>query len=52
MTCEEIFSLHAPDTENSDLYDAYRNVPLDSRMKCIRTILLCTQPAILQTLQL
>lgn len=31
MTCEEIFSLHAPDTENSDLYDAYRNVPLDSR---------------------
>ena len=31
MTCEEIFSLHASDTENSDLYDAYRNVPLDSR---------------------
>ena len=31
MTCKDIFDLYASDTEKSDLYDAYRNVPLDSR---------------------
>lgn len=31
MTCKDIFDLYASDTEKSDLCDAYRNVPLDSR---------------------
>lgn len=46
MTCEEIFSLHASDTEIqicTMLTGMYR---LIVGMKCIRTILLCTQPAI------
>ena len=31
MTCKDIFDLYASDSEKSDLCDAYRNVPLDSR---------------------
>ena len=46
MTCKEIYNLHAFRAKESDLHDAYWDVPLDSRDE---TILLCIQPAILQT---
>lgn len=52
MTCEEIFSLHASDTENSDLYDAYRNVPLDSRDEMHKNNTPLHTACYLQTLQL
>lgn len=52
MTCEEIFSLHASDTENQICTMPTGMYRLTVGMKCIRTTLLCIRLAILQTLPL
>lgn len=41
ITCEEIYGLHTTGALKSALYEAYREIPLDSRNSMRKMILLC-----------
>lgn len=50
ITNKEIYGLHTSvDPDPSELYEAYRDVPLDSLDESRKTIPRCIPPAILQT---